>query len=117
VRVLKIIDEQVTAAAPKVTARVPAEAKTGAKFDLSAEADADGVPALSYSWDFSDGITRTGRKVTHTYTVPGTYEVHLTAPGIDGVAYTKTFAVKVDGTLHGYPNLLDNRRFRDPADH
>ena len=117
VRVLKIIDEQVTAAAPKVTARVPAEAKTGAKFDLSAEADADGVPALSYSWDFSDGITQTGRKVTHTYTVPGTYEVHLTAPGIDGVAYTKTFAVKVDGTLHGYPNLLDNRRFRDPADH
>jgi alpha-galactosidase len=117
VRVLKIIDEQVTAAAPKVTARVPAEAKTGAKFDLSAEADADGVPALSYSWDFSDGITQTGRKVTHTYTVPGTYEVHLTAPGIDGVAYTKTFTVKVDGTLHGYPNLLDNRRFRDPADH
>ena len=117
VRVLKIIDGQVTAAAPNVTAKVPAEAKTGAMFDLSADADADGVPALSYSWDFSDGIMQTGRKVTHTYTVPGTYEIHLTAPGVDGVAYTKTFTVKVDGTLHGYPNLLDNRRFRDPADH
>jgi alpha-galactosidase len=117
VRVLKIIDGQVTAAAPKVTAKVPAEAKTGAMFDLSAEADADDVPALSYSWDFSDGITQTGRKVTHTYTVPGTYEIHLTAPGVDGVAYTKTFTVKVDGTLHAFPNLLDNRRFRDPADH
>ena len=117
VRVLKIIDDHVTATAPKVTAKVPAEAETGVMFDLSAEADADGVPALSYSWDFSDGIAQTGRKVTHTYTVPGTYEIHLTAPGVDGVAYTKTFTVKVGGTLHGYPNLLDNRRFRDPADH
>ena len=41
----------------------------------------------------------------------------LTAPGVDGVSYTKTFTVKVDGNLHAFPNLLDNRRFRDPADH
>ena len=117
VRVIKMIDSQATAAAPKVNAKVPSEAKTGVMFDLSAQADEDGAPALSYSWDFSDGITQTGRKVTHTYTAPGTYEIHLTAPGIDGVSYTKTFSVKVEGALHAFPNLLDNRRFRDPADH
>jgi PKD repeat protein len=117
VRVIKIIDREVAAAAPKVTANVPSDAKTGAMFDVSAQADADGVPALSYSWDFGDGITQTGRKVSHTYTIPGTFEIHLTAPGVDGVAYTETFSVKVDGTLQGYPNLLDNKRFRDPGDH
>jgi alpha-galactosidase len=117
VRVIKIVDSQVTATAPKVTAKVPTEAKTGVMFDLSAQADEDGAPALSYSWDFNDGITQTGRKVTHTYTTPGTYEIRLTAPGIDGVSYTKPFTVKVDGALHAFPNLLDNRRFRDPADH
>jgi alpha-galactosidase len=116
VRVIKIIDKQVTATAPKVTAKVPSEAKTGEMFDVSAIADADGAPALSYSWDFSDGITQTGRKVSHTYTTPGTYEIRLTAPGVDGVPFTKTFTVKVEGTLKAYPNLQDNRRFRDPAD-
>jgi alpha-galactosidase len=117
VRVFKIIDGQITAVAPKVTAKVPSEAKTGEMFDVSADADAEGVPALSYSWDFSDGIMQTGRKVKHTYTAPGSYEIHLTAPGVDGVSYTKSFTMKVDGALRAYPNLLDNRRFRDPADH
>ena len=117
VRVIKIIDSQVTATAPKVTAKVPSEAKTGEVFDISAIADADGVPALSYSWDFSDGITQTGRKASHTYTTAGTYEIRLIAPGVDGVPFTKTFSVKVEGTLKAYPNLQDNRRFRDPADH
>ncbi len=116
VRVIKIIDGQVRAAAPKVTAKVPSEAKTGVMFDLSADADSGDVPALSYSWDFGDGITQTGRKVSHTYTAAGAYEIHLIAPGIDGIAYTKTFSVKVDGTLRAYPNLLDNLRFQDPAD-
>lgn len=117
VRVIKIIDGQVTAAAPTVTAKVPSEAKTGATFDVSAQADENGVPALSYLWDFSDGIMQTGRKVTHTYTMPGTFEIHLTAPGVDGIPFSQTFSVKVEGALHGYPNLQDNRRFRDPADH
>jgi PKD repeat protein len=116
VRVIKIVDSQVTAVAPNVTAKIPSEAKTGVMFDITAQADSDGVPALSYSWDFSDGLTQMGRTVSHTYTTPGTYEIHLTARGIDGVSYTKTFSVKVEGTLNAYPNLLDNRRYRDPAD-
>jgi hypothetical protein len=116
VRVIKIVDGQVTAAAPNVTAKIPSEAKTGVMFDITAQADPDGVPALSYSWDFSDGLTQMGRTVSHTYTTPGTYEIHLTARGIDGVSYIKTFSVKVEGTLNAYPNLLDNRRYRDPAD-
>jgi len=116
VRVIKIVDGQVTAAAPNVTATIPSEAKTGVMFDITAHADPDGVPALSYSWDFSDGLTQMGRTVSHTYTKPGTYEIHLTARGIDGVSYTNTFRVNVEGTLNAYPNLLDNRRYRDPAD-
>jgi gliding motility-associated-like protein len=34
--------------------------------------------STSYSWDFGDGATGTGANPTHTYTLPGTYNVELT---------------------------------------
>lgn len=41
------------------------------------------IPSTSTLWDFGDGTTGTGDTVTHTYTVPGTYNVTLnvTVPG------------------------------------
>lgn len=46
------------------------------KFDASASNDPDG-DKLSYSWDFGDGTTARGVKVTHVYTEPGIYKVIL----------------------------------------
>jgi hypothetical protein len=40
-------------------------------------ADPDGFIA-SYEWDFDDGTTGSGQTVTHTYTIPGIYNVRLT---------------------------------------
>jgi len=34
--------------------------------------------ALSYSWDFGDGATGSGRTVSHAYSTPGNYSVALT---------------------------------------
>lgn len=41
------------------------------------------IPSTTTLWDFGDGTTGTGDTVTHTYTVPGTYNVTLnvTVPG------------------------------------
>ena len=41
------------------------------------------LPSSSTLWDFGDGTTGTGDTVTHTYSTPGTYVVHLnvTVPG------------------------------------
>ncbi len=45
-------------------------------FDASGSKDPDGKIIL-YAWDFGDGHTGSGRKITHTYRSPGTYTVHL----------------------------------------
>jgi alpha-galactosidase len=117
VRVIKILDNSVPANAPTVTATVPANANAGEAFPLLAQADPTGVPAVRYLWDFGDGTTAEGLKVSHTYTRAENFIVHLTVQGIDGPPAAQTFSVKVTGNLHAYPNLLDNRRFRDPTDH
>ncbi|WNJ20360.1 PKD domain-containing protein [Pontibacter sp. G13] len=42
------------------------------------------VGADSYTWNFGDGNTSTGTNPTHTYSVPGTYTVSLTANNSGG---------------------------------
>lgn len=37
----------------------------------------DSLPADSYFWDFGDGTTSTRTRPTHTYTIPGSYDVKL----------------------------------------
>ena len=41
--------------------------------------DVSGSGDLTYSWDFGDGDTTTGKSVTHVYKKSGTYNVTLTA--------------------------------------
>jgi alpha-galactosidase len=117
VRVIKIVDSSAPASAPTVIANVPSSANAGEAFALSAQANANGVPAIGYLWDFGDGITADSARVSHTYTRVGSFTVRLTVSGVDGLAAGQSFSIKVTGDLHAYPNLLDNRRFRDPADH
>ena len=45
-------------------------------FDGSGSSDPDG-DTLTYHWDFGDGATDEGSKVTHKYTKPGKYKVTL----------------------------------------
>ena len=45
-------------------------------FDASKSKDPDGKIIL-FAWDFGDGQTGAGEKITHTYRTPGTYTVHL----------------------------------------
>ncbi|MGA8231288.1 MAG: PKD domain-containing protein [Candidatus Acidiferrales bacterium] len=117
VRVIKIVDSGVPAAPPVVVATVPAAAKSGETFGVSAQTDPAGVPAIGYLWDFGDGITADSFSASHTYTAAGTFTIHLTVQGIDGLPSVQTFTVKVSGNLRAFPDLLDNRRFKDPADH
>jgi alpha-galactosidase len=117
VRVIKIVDNNVSPAAPMVTANVPSAVNAGETFSLSAEAESSRAPAVNYVWDFGDGTTADGPKVSHAYTRAANFTVHLAVQGIDGLSAEQNFSVKVTGNLHAYPNLLDNRRFRDPADH
>lgn len=57
--------------------------------------------AVSWRWDFGDGTTASGIRVTKTYTFPGTYYVVLTTTDEAGVATSALTFVDVfsDGTI------------------
>ena len=119
VRVIKLVDNNVAAAAPTVTAQVPAGANAGDTIVLSAisaQAEAGGVPAVAYHWEFGDGTNADGAKVSHAYTRAGEFTIRLTVDGVDGVPANKNFSVKVIGNLKAHSNLIDNRRFVEPTD-
>jgi chitodextrinase len=116
VRVIKLIDRSVAEAAPTVTAQVPPAAKAGETINLSAQAEAGGVPAVAYHWDLGDGTSADNPKVSHAYTSAGEYTIRLTVDGVDGVAAHENFTVKVAGNLRAHSNLTDNRRFVEPTD-
>jgi alpha-galactosidase len=99
VQMLKIINTSIPPAAPTVTARIPERATVGLPAQFSAESDAEGVSALGYHWDFGDGTNFTGRAVSHTFTRPGTFTIHLIADGIEGAPFEKEFRVSVTGSF------------------
>ena len=119
VRVIKLIDTSVAAAAPTVTAQVPTAANAGEAITLSAvaaPAEAGAVPGVAYHWDFGDGTSADGPKASHAYTRAGEFTIRLTVDGVDGVPAQKNFSVKVTGILKAHSNLTDNRRFVEPTD-
>jgi PKD repeat protein len=75
------------------------------------------VPAISYHWDFGDGITTEGQRASHTYTRAGEFTIHLAAESVDGIPSEQKFSVTVTGALQVHPNLSKNRRFVEPTDH
>jgi hypothetical protein len=116
VSVIKLVDSNASPSAPTVKAQVPSVANVGETIQLSAQTDA-GVPAVDYRWDFGDGTSANGPKVSHAYTRAAPFTVRLTVGGIDGVPAVQNFSIAVTGNLRGLPNLADNRRFQEPTDH
>jgi alpha-galactosidase len=112
VRLIKIIDTSVAAAAPSIKLEAPANAKLGEEIKLAANADTKGVPAIAYHWDFGDGVTEDGATLTHTYTRAGTYTVQITADGVDGVPARQSVSISVSGTI----TLPPPRRYVEPSE-
>jgi hypothetical protein len=113
VRMIRLTDTAVAAAAPTLSVNGPAMAEAGDVLTFSATADAAGVPALSWHWDFGDGVTMDGRKATHAYTLAGDYAVEVTADGVDGIPAKKSLQVHVNGTLHTPFQLENSRRYTE----
>ena len=117
VRVIKLIDGSVSAAAPSVKTQVPSVAKAGDAIHLTAQTDDAGVPALEYHWDFGDGTSATGPKASHVYTRAAEFTVRLSVEGVDDVPAVQKFTVNVTGELRALHTLNDNRRFQEPTGH
>jgi hypothetical protein len=74
------------------------ELLANAVFDGSQTTD-EGQPCLdrcTYSWDFGDGATASGRTVSHRFAVAGTYVVRLTATDTHGSSAAISHSVIVD---------------------
>jgi len=69
-------------------------------------------PVIGFHWTFGDGSSTTGREVTHTYNVPGTYEVCLTIKTQLGCETRICKKLNVPGNtqpvIHISPNPVEN---------
>lgn len=99
VRMIKIIDPSVPAAAPSVTLQAPDHGKVDEELKFSCGVDPSGVPALAYHWDFGDGTTQDGKQVSHAYTLAGDYTVRLLIDGVDGVPAEKRASISINGNI------------------
>ena len=111
VRLIKLTDDSVPAAAPQAAIQAPASATTGLAFSLSAALAANSVPAISYHWDFGDGTEANGQEVKHTYTLAGNYTGKLTVKGVEGLSAAKNFSIAATGTVKPQYDLSRNRRY------
>jgi hypothetical protein len=116
VRLIKIVDTTIPAAPPTLTLSAPTSGETAKIIALSVSCAPDGVPALSYHWDFGDGTTDKGSHVTHTYTRAGTYPVKVSAEGVDGIPANQTASLSVTGVVDTRFKLKQNQRYVDPTD-
>jgi PKD repeat protein len=69
-------------------------------------------PVIGFNWTFGDGSSTTGREVTHSYNVPGTYEVCLTIKTQYGCETKICKKLIVPGNtqpvIHISPNPVEN---------
>lgn len=98
VRMLEIIDESSPALPPQFTAHCPASGRTGTTVTCSAVAGGQ-EPVLSYHWQFGDGVSAAGARVTHTWTEPGEYRVRVLAKGVDGQTAENDLQVRTTGYM------------------
>jgi alpha-galactosidase len=111
VRMIKLIETFVAAAAPDFEAQVPDGAHSGETILLSARSTAD-APVLGYRWNFGDGVTAEGAKVAHTYTQPGSYQVRVEAVGLEGRTSAKTLTVAITGWVPTVYDAAKKARFQ-----
>lgn len=99
VRMVKIGDTSIPASAPLVNVQAPEKIETGKPAAFSGHSATDGVPALSYRWDFGDGTSAEGASVMHSYTHAGSFTIRLKVEGIEGALFEKSFPVSVAGAI------------------
>ncbi|MGC1783097.1 MAG: alpha-galactosidase [Acidobacteriaceae bacterium] len=98
VRVLKIIDTSIPAEASSVRAQHPSSANVGETVAFTANSIHPEAPAIFYQWEFGDGVSLAGARVSHAYTYAGKYLVTLRAKGLDGISAQDRFSLEVVGS-------------------
>ena len=98
VRVLKILEVKIPLVSASVTTDHPSAGNSGDTLTFAAHGKGNDA-ALSYHWDFGDGVSQEGSQVKHTYSEPGDYEVHLTATGLGSRTAEDHFQIRISGHM------------------
>jgi hypothetical protein len=110
VRMLKLIDKSVAAAAPAFEIRAAAGAKAGETATFTAVASSAQAPVLTCHWDFGDGSSMDGMEVHHAFSHAGDYDMRVTVTGLDAITNLKTFKVSITGNVATRFVPADKRR-------
>lgn len=97
VRLIKIVDESQSPKPPAVNFEASEHGKANESLAFSATSETGGVFSLNCHWDFGDGVTAEGARVTHAYTLVGTYTARVTVEGLDGIPAEKQFSIEIAG--------------------
>lgn len=111
VQVVKIIDNSTPIIRPDVALMLSQNGRTGDPAPLAAEWKG-GDPVVSYRWSLGDGTTQEGRQISHTWTMPGTYDVRLAAVGLSGEITESSTQVHITGNMSTVFVPTENRRLR-----
>lgn len=111
VRLLKIINTSVPPSAPAVAAHLPASATVASAVSFAAETTGEVCPALTYEWQFDDGISAEGASVSHAFTTAGQHTVKLRVEGLDGIPFEGTYQLAINGEVDTHFNPKQNRRY------
>ena len=99
VRMIKLLDSAVPAAAPLFELSAPAGGTAGQELGFKATALSPEEPILALRWDFGDGSSGEGAEVTHTYTHSGDYQLSATSCGLNSATASKSSNVAITGEL------------------
>lgn len=74
----------------------PQQAKPGEQVTFDAKASTDDGKIVTFYWEFGDGATAAGKKASHAWSSPGTYEITLWVTDDKGqqASATKTITIK-----------------------
>ena len=99
VRVFKLVDESVPVVPPSFEVKAEANAKAGASLVFEEISMNAKEPVISCHWDFGDGTSADGTRVTHAYTHSGNEALAVTVTGIDGRTATKKLQISIASSI------------------
>lgn len=82
-------------APPVLVFDLPATGRVGASVSLVGATTTEDATIKSWHWDFGDGATATGARVSHTWSAAGTYSVTLTATESSGRQTTLSKRIRI----------------------
>jgi alpha-galactosidase len=111
-RMLKIVSMGVPAQPPVLKVEHLPGMTTGVSATFRAQPASSRDVVVSYRWSFGDGVTLEGPEVSHAFTMPGTYQVMVTAIGLGGFSTKDSFRLPVSGSVLTRFVPEEKRRYR-----